>query len=171
MLSRDSKTPEPLSRVIQRITATLALALMVPVALLLAGCASTPQATAERDAQARQYASSPASSTLFIYRPDYGNSDSDTVLWIDGRLIGATLPKTFFRVNVEPGKHTLSGMGHDNGRLTLETRPGELYYISLSTIVGNSHFWLVPPEIGRKAINSCCSLLENWTPGQRPLLR
>jgi hypothetical protein len=141
--------------------------------LVVGGCASTPQADRERDAQARQFGSNPASSTLYVYRPDLGSShaDTDTVLWIDGRLIGATLPGTFFRVNVDPGKHTLTGMGYDNGRLTIETRPGELYFIALSAIAGTSHFQPVPPEIGRKTINSCCSLLENWTPGQRPLLR
>jgi len=140
-------------------------------AVITAGCASTPQATGERDAEARQYASSPASSTLYVYRPDIGNPDWDTVLWIDGRLIGATLPRTFFRINVEPGKHTLTGMGHDNGRLTLETRPGELYFVSLSAIAGHSLFWLVPPAIGRPAVDHCCTLMENWAPGQRPLLR
>ena len=139
--------------------------------LLFAGCASTPQATGEQDAEAKQYASSPGSSTVYIYRADFGNADSDTVLWVDGRLIGATLPKSFFRVHVEPGKHTLTGMGYDNGRLTIETRPGELYFVSLSVVSGNSMFWQVPAETGRQAIDRCCALMENWAPGQRPLLR
>ena len=139
--------------------------------IMLAGCASTPQASSERDAEAKQFAGAPAHSTLYVYRPDIGNSDWDSVLWIDGRLIGATLPRTFFRVNVEPGKHTLSGMGHDNGQLTIDTRPGALYFVALSVISGHSLFWLVPSEIGRPALDRCCALMENWTPGQRPLLR
>ncbi|MEQ1775377.1 MAG: hypothetical protein ABL891_16500 [Burkholderiales bacterium] len=140
-------------------------------AVLLSGCASTPQADTARNAEAMQYGSSPASSTLYVYRPDFGNYDGDTVLWIDGRLIGATLPKTFFRVNLEPGKHTLTGMGYDNGRLTIETRPGALYFVALSSLGGTSHFLQVSSEIGRQAINRCCALMENWAPGQRPLLR
>src|SRR5688572_20337193 len=107
---------------------------------MLSGCASTPQADAGRNAEAQQFASSPASSTLYVYRSDYGNQDGDSVLWIDGKLIGATLPKTFFRVNLNPGKHTLTGMGYDTGRLTLETRPGELYFVALSSLSGHSHF-------------------------------
>ena len=153
-------------RGVRSIAPTLAV-----VVAFMAGCASTPQATGERDAEAKQYAGNPATSTLYVYRPDFGNSDSDTVLWIDGRLIGATLPKTFFRVNVGPGKHTLTGMGYDNGQLTLETRPGELYFVAVSIVAGNSLFWLVPPDVGRDAVNRCCSLMENWAPGQRPLLR
>ena len=149
---------------------TLSVALF-SIVLLLTGCASTPQASRERDAEASQFASAPAHSTLYVYRPEFDNSDWDTVLWINGRLVGATLPRTFFRVNVEPGKHTLTGMGYDNGRFTLETRPGELYFIALSSISGNSLFWQVSPETGKQAIGRCCALLENWAPGQRPLLR
>ncbi len=138
---------------------------------MLSGCASTPEASRERDADAKQFTTHPGYSTLYVYRPDTASPDADTVLWIDGRLIGATLPKTYFRINLDPGKHTLSGMGYDNGTLTIETRPGELYFVSLYVASGESHFWRVPPEIGQKAIARCCGLLENWAPGQRPLLR
>ncbi len=146
-------------------------ALVLLAWLALAGCASTPQATRDRDTDAKQFSSHPAHSTLYIYRPDQASPESDTVLWIDGRLIGATLPGSYFRVNLDPGKHTLAGMGHDNGTLTIETRPGELYFVSLYVLSGQSRFWSVPSEIGQKAVARCCALLENWAPGQRPLLR
>lgn len=141
------------------------------VVTLLAGCASTPQASPDRDSEAKQFSTHPASSTLYVYRPYFDSPDMDTVLWINGRLIGATLPGAYFRVNLDPGKHTLSGMGYDNGTFTLETRPGELYFVSLQVLGGHSRFQLTPPELGRKAIGRCCALLENWAPGQRPLLR
>lgn len=138
--------------------------------LFVAGCASTPQASRERDTEARQFTTHPGHSTLYVYRPEYGG-DEDTVLWIDGKLIGATLPKSFFRVNVNPGKHTLSGMGNDNGKFSLETRPGELYFVELYVIAGHSHYRQVSRDLGKGAVNRCCALLENWAPGQRPLLR
>lgn len=138
---------------------------------VVGGCASTPQGSAERDTDAKQYGTHPGSATLYIYRPEIGDSDFDTVLWVNGRLVGATLPKTYFRVNLLPGKYTLTGMGHDNGKLTIETRDGELYFVSVLGIAGNSLFWQVPAEIGRQAVHRCCALMENWAPGQRPLLR
>ncbi|MEO7505601.1 MAG: DUF2846 domain-containing protein [Pyrinomonadaceae bacterium] len=139
--------------------------------VLLAGCASTPQATGERDTEAKQFSRDPGSSTLYVYRPDFDSPDSDTVLWIDGRLIGATLPKTYFRVHLKPGKHTLTGMGYDHGRLTIETRPGEVYFVSMHVVSGHTSYWQIPSEIGKQAVNRCCALMENWAPGQRPLLR
>lgn len=141
-------------------------------ALLIAGCASTPQASRERDAEAKQFTSHPNASTLYVYRDDFGGPFAeDSTLFVNGRLIGATLPKTFFRLNLRPGNHVLQGLGVDNGRLTISTRPGESYFVSLKVIGDQSHFAVVNPEIGRKTLAACCALLENWAPGQRPLLR
>ena len=143
--------------------------LLLLLAVWVAGCASTPQASVERDAEAKRFGSSPSVSTVYVYRPDTGQDD--TVLWIDGRLIGATLPRTFFRVHLDPGRHVFTGMAVDNGRLELETRPGEVYFIAQIVSAGRSHFQPVPETFGKKVVTNCCSLLENWAPGQRPLLR
>jgi hypothetical protein len=135
----------------------------------LAGCASTPQASAERDAEAKQFGSAPATAAVYVYRNDTAHEDS--VLWIDGRVIGSTLRRTFFRVHLEPGRHLLSGMAADNGHLILETRPGAVYFVALTVVAGQSHFQRVPDASGRKTLVNCCTLMENWAPGQRPLLR
>ncbi len=142
---------------------------LLALMLVLAGCASTPQASAQRDADAKRFGSPPATAAVYIYRID--NSHEGSVLWIDGRLIGATLPGTYFRVHLEPGRHLLTGYVADNGRMALETRPGEVYFVALNVVTGQSQFQLVADEIGRKVVTNCCSLMENWAPGQRPLLR
>ncbi|HSN42135.1 MAG TPA: hypothetical protein VLT92_18320 [Burkholderiales bacterium] len=139
--------------------------------ILVAGCASTPQASSQRDADARQFRSHPATSAIYVYRTDRNVEDSDSDLYIDGRLIGATLPLSFFRVDVNPGMHALNGMGQDQGALKMETRPGQIYFVELQVIGGNSFFAIVEPQIAQKTIIACCTLMENWAPGQRPLLR
>jgi hypothetical protein len=139
------------------------------LASLLSACASTPQASRERDSEAKKFGSSPAMATLYVYRTDTYVDDS--VLWVDGRLIGATLPYTFFRIHLDPGEHLLTGMAADNGRLKLRTRPGAIYFVALTVSAGQSHFQQVPAETGRKVVANCCYLLENWAPGQRPLIR
>jgi len=138
-------------------------------ALWLAGCASTPQGSPERDAEAKQFGSSPAVSSVYVYRPD--TASDDTVLWVDGRLVGSTLPRTYFRIYLDPGRHIISGMAADNGRLELETRPDEVYFVAQIVSAGQSHFQVVSRDLGQKVVTTCCSLLENWAPGQRPLLR
>jgi hypothetical protein len=142
--------------------------------LALAGCASTPQAAPDHDAEAKQFLAHPNATAIYVFRSDFSSGDpelADTVLYIDQRLIGATLPKTYFRVDVRPGTHVLHGIGYDSGSLKIDTRYGELYFVSLDVIGGKSRFALVSAEAGKRTIGACCALLENWAPGQRPLLR
>jgi len=150
------------------------LALLVAM-IALAGCASTPQASRERDAEAKRFLSRPDAAVIYVYRNDFptlgGESSNDSVLYVNDRLIGATLPMTFFRFDVRAGEHLLRGVARDMGRLTLNTRDGELYFVSLQVVGGRSVFRLVAAETGMRDILRCCSLMENWEPGQRPLLR
>jgi hypothetical protein len=139
--------------------------------LALSGCASTPQASRERDAQAKTFETYPNAATVYIYRSPLNTAGGNNVLYIDNRVIGETLPGTYFRVNLLPGKHTLHGTGHDQGQLTLDVRPEKLYFVQLESVSGNSLFRPVPEAQGRKTVSTCCALLETWAPGQRPLLR
>jgi len=148
------------------------LPLFVLLLAVLAGCASTPQAPRQRDAEAKQFITYPATAGIYIYRTDlHSDDDDDSVLYVDGRLIGATLRRTFFRVNVNPGTHLLNGMGPDQGSLRIETRPGQNYFVELNVVSGNSFFAVVEPQLAQRTIIACCELVENWAPGQRPLLR
>jgi hypothetical protein len=145
---------------------------LIVLLVLAGGCASTPEASPERDADAKQFRTHPATAALYVYRPDWPSPDDyDSVLFIDHRLIGATLPGTFFRIDVQPGGRLLYGIGFDTGRLALNARPGEIYFISLNVLSGHSLFALTDAAVGRRELLACCTLLENWAPGQRPLLR
>jgi len=151
-----------------------ALEILTAAVLALGGCASVPQATPERDAEAKRFVGRPDTAMIYVYRDDFAfeePSSQDTVLYVDGRLIGATLPKTFFRFDVRAGMHLLHGFGYDQGSLKIDTRSGEIYFVSLQATGGNSLFTLVKPETGKRDILRCCALMENWAPDQRPLLR
>lgn len=151
-----------------------ALVTMAAAVLALGGCASTPQATPERDAEAKQFIARPDAATIYVYRDDFVAVDQgtdDSVLYVGSRLIGATLPTTFFRIDLQAGEHLLRGYAYDQGSLKLDTRLGEIYFVSLQSTGGTSRFTLVKPETGKRDILRCCALLENWAPEQRPLLR
>ena len=138
--------------------------------LLVAGCSSTPQASPQQDALAKEFLTHPTASTIYVYRSEFNHFDTDSVLFLDGRLIGSTLPGAYFRIDTVPGRHVLHGTGIDMGQLGLETRAGEIYFVSLEVIAGHSQFRLVPDTVGRQRVKACCALLENWAPGQRPFV-
>jgi len=145
----------------------LALALLV-----LGGCASTPQATSARDDEAKRFLSHPGFAAIYVFRPDVTTMQmDDSTLYVDDRLIGATLPGSFFRVDVQPGEHVVSSSAAGSTNLKVDTRSGELYFVQLNVMSGSSRLALVEPESARRAILKCCALMENWAPGQRPLLR
>ena len=144
------------------------------IAFAAGGCASTPQASPERDAEAKQFLADPRSATLYVYRSNLGDNGGDridSVLYVDHRLLGSTLPGTFFMLRLRAGVHTLSGIAHDQGRLGLEVSAGHVYFVSLDVVGGQSYFHRVSIDRGKRELLECCDLLENWAPGQRPLLR
>ena len=147
-----------------------ALALM---ALVVAGCASTPQASRESDAEAKQFNTHPGSATIYVYRDDFPVGTGhmrDSTLYLNGRIIGMTLPKSFYRVNARPGAQLVQGYAFDQGKLQFDARAGQAYFVSLRVTDGTSHFALVDPERAKRDITRCCALLESWAPGQRPFL-
>ena len=148
-------------------------AFAIAAALFVGSCASVPQASPERDAAAKRFRSHPNAAAVYVYRPDswVAGGESTTVLWVDNRLIGETLPRTFFRLDLPAGRHVMNVQAPDSGSLMLDIRAGEVYFVSLSMVGGSSRFERVAPEAGKRAILSCCALMENWAPGQRPLLR
>ncbi len=142
------------------------------IALALAGCASVPQASRERDAEAKQYLTHPNAATLYVYRNDpTGVLREESVLYLDGRIIGATLPGGYFRIDTLPGDRVLHGYGYDQGWLKFSVRSEEITFVSLNVMGGISRFQRVSPEAGKRELARCCVLMENWAPGQRPLLR
>jgi hypothetical protein len=141
--------------------------------LALGGCASTPQAGRTLDAEAKRFETHPGFAGIYVYRPDLGaNTMEDTILYVDDRHIGQTLPGTFFRVDVQPGTRVVLGSAGVGSGIKIDARPGELYFVQLNVLSGTSpRLTLVKAEEARPAIVKCCVLLENWAPGQRPLLR
>jgi hypothetical protein len=59
----------------------------------------------------------------------------------------------------------------DVGRIELDTRAGELYFVSMRLTGGTSNFERVSVEAGKRDILRCCAMMENWEPGQRPFLK
>ncbi len=141
--------------------------------IALGGCASVPEAAPQRDAEAKQFETRPGAAALYVFRNDFRSTAAleESVLYVGDRLVGATLPGTFFRVDLLPGAHELHGYGYDAGNLRIRARDGEAYFVALNVVGGVSHFRTVPPDAGKREIERCCVLMENWQPGQRPLLR
>jgi hypothetical protein len=139
--------------------------------VIVAACTSTPQASPDRDALAKEFVTHPGAATIYVYRSPFNDLADDSVLYLDGRLIGRTLPGAYFRIDTVPGRHVLHGTGQDLGEFRLDARPGQIYFVSMEVLGGHSQYELVPAPLAQQRVRACCALLENWAPGQRPLIR
>lgn len=125
----------------------------------------------QSDAEAKRFEAGTRTAIIYIYRADAPNSGGVSTLWLDDRLVGQSLPNTFFRVNARPGRNRITASGNDVGRLEIDTREGDVYFVSMSVFgegegSSNTIFRSVTPEIGKQEILRCCTMLETWRPGQ-----
>jgi hypothetical protein len=150
----------------------MGLPLLAVLLLTLSACASTPQASRALDAEAKRFISHPGFAAIYVFRPDFPTREmEDTVLHVDDRLIGQTLPGAFFRVDVQPGAHVVRASAAGATEIAINARTGELYFVQLDVSDAGSRLSLVEPAKAQAIILKCCALMENWAPAQRPLLR
>ena len=142
---------------------------------LLAACASTPQATPERMAEAKRFEPVTREAVIYIYRPGIALSGPETTLWVDNRLVGASLPGTFFRVIALPGRNTIDTSPPDTGRIEVNTQGNDVTYVEMITEGGrnnapNTRFRVIQSGEAKSAIADCCWMLETWRYNQPRLL-
>ncbi len=149
------------------------LAVIPPLLLLalLGGCAATPEASPQSDAEAKRFESAPRTAVVYLYRADSPSVGGTGTLWADGRLVGQTLAKTYFRLILRPGRNHINAAGNDLGRIEIQTQENEVYFVAMD-VLGEDEgststiFRSVPSAAGKAQILHCCTLLETWRPGQ-----
>ncbi|WXL24713.1 DUF2846 domain-containing protein [Ectopseudomonas mendocina] len=106
--------------------------------LFLAGCASVPMESADKDQQLKAFPS-PANNQagLYIFRDSSLGPALKKSLYIDDQLIGETATKTYFYRLITPGQHTLSTESEfGNNNLILDAQAGKNHYVRQSIKVG-----------------------------------
>lgn len=143
---------------------------LVLLLALLGGCAATPEASPTTDAEAKRFESAPRAAIVYLYRADTPSSTTSTI-WVDDRIVGQSLPATYFRVAVRPGRNRIAAFAPDQGRLEIETREGGVFFVAMQVGgdaegSGTTLFRSVTPDAGKAEILRCCTMLETWRPGQ-----
>jgi hypothetical protein len=136
-----------------RRVATFLLALQA-VVLALAGCVQLP--LTPQDIAARQFHGVPGKSVIYIVRddPDF-RSDPATIL-LDETGMVTTYPGTYYRWEVDPGRHRIAGFAGDSGAIHLQTAPDRIYYVQQRILpfraFTTSHFEPVNEHAGRSVV-------------------
>ena len=138
--------------------------LMLAAAIvLLTGCAaSVPLAPKEQDAASKTFKISAADKAgVYIYREKshFGKALTKT-LYIDGTVIGATAPGTYFHREVAPGEHTLATQAEfGENSVKLNAEAGKIYYfqqyMKWGTFKGSAGIQAVTDEVGKQGVSLC----------------
>lgn len=131
-------------------------ALLISWALALAGCQQLPPTP--QDLQAKKFEAVPDKAVIYLVRdyPDF--SDRQATIRLGDQVIIKTYPGTYYRWEVPPGAHRITGVAADIGQITLDTRPGTLYFVQqrvAAAMMGfpQSFFHQVDEPNGRAAIS------------------
>ena len=111
--------------------------ILIPV-LLLAACAQLPPSA--EDIQAKKFEAVPGKSVIYVARQAV-DSDAGRSLLLDERASITTFRGTYYRWEVEPGTHRITGFGAGGSEnVTLSTAPGKIYFLqhTVMTHLSNS---------------------------------
>ncbi len=142
------------------------------VATFLLGCVSLAPTPA--DLQAKKFEAMPDKAVIYIVRSSK-DSDESSGLWLDNKAIISTHPQTYFRWEVDPGTHRVSGYGPANESVTFDAQPGRIYFLRHS-VLGDSRsgpqatfLRLIGAQEGRELVSQSELLVTEGTTKQPSL--
>lgn len=103
------------------------LSTVLLAALLASGCAQIPPSP--QDIQAKKFENVPGKAVIYVVRnsPDLGPWQGS--LWIGDNMTITTLPGTYFRWEVPPGTHRITGAGYDTSQIDVQAEAGRIYFV------------------------------------------
>ncbi len=124
----------------------------------LSGCASVKMASKEQDAAAKQFVASADKAKIYVYRNETLGAALKMPVTLDKKHIGDTASKTYFVLEVAPGKHTLTSQGTESS-LDIETEAGKTYFVwqevKMGAFSGGSKLQLVDQSKGQAGVKEC----------------
>ena len=118
--------------------------------------AAVPLATTDLDRRAKQSVPSSGKALLWVYRGD-ADAAAELPVYVNGRFMARTGPRTFMLFSLGPGRYTVTSDGRTQDALVLSAKAGEQYYVEQTASAageGRSTFALAPSATGRQAIGA-----------------
>lgn len=111
---------------------TIRRSALIPIlwlAFFLGGCASVPLATPERDSKSKQFLPAPNKASVYIYRNENFGAALRMLISINGKILGQTAAKTYFQIDLKPGRYKIESTTENVSSLNLSLDAGRNYFI------------------------------------------
>lgn len=131
----------------------------VVCSLFISGCRSVPKASHELDVQAKKFQTNPNGAQIYIYRNEIFGGMIKIDVEFDGKLIGRTLPNTYFLLQVPPGNHTILSESENKSTLEIKAEKGHNYYVwqevKMGVMLARNKLQLMDEQKGQEGVNDC----------------
>ncbi len=97
--------------------------------LLFAGCASVPLATSATDTKSKEFLPLPDRASVYIYRNENFGAAIPMAVSVNKRTLGQTAAKTYFHINVVPGRYSVESITENVSSLNLNLDAGKNYFV------------------------------------------
>jgi len=135
------------------------LSALLAVTALVTGCASVPMASVDRDTQAKTFSVKPDKANIYVYRNESFGAAVKIDVDLDGKPVGQTAAKTYFSLEVPPGKHTLSSKAENTDTLDVIAEAGKNYFIwqevKLGLLFARNKLQFVDEAAGKAGVAEC----------------
>jgi len=112
-------------------------------------CVSVPLADTSANEETHRFVAKQDAALIYLVRAETKGSRTRIPVFIDGKELAMTAPRTYVYLEVAPGKHTLSDVTDKERRLELDAKAGNIYFVSeeISTIDSSIHNQKVQSEL------------------------
>jgi hypothetical protein len=97
--------------------------------LLLSGCATVQTASIDQDAKAKDFLPIKNHASLYIYRNENLGAAIPMTVTLNGKALGQTAAKTYFRLNLAPGKYVIESHAENVSILPLTLEAEKNYFV------------------------------------------
>ncbi len=129
---------------------------LIVLSLLLTGCASVPMASSDLDTKAKTFNPSPDKASLYIYRNENFGGAIPMSVDVNGRILGDTAAKTYFHLDLLPGKYEIQSHSENTSLLEVNAEAGNNYFIwqeiKMGVWMARSSLQLVDEAKGKEGV-------------------
>lgn len=115
---------------------------------------------------------------IYLVRSVRDWSTNASVVFIDDRWLGTTGAGIYYRMEVPPGRHRLSGYAFDQGNITIDAKAGGVYFVeqhvqgmyNRAQVMHSSEFMTITDERAREVIANIHTMPDRMREGSVSVL-
>ena len=116
-------------------------------------------ASVEHDTQAKTFAVKQDKANIYLYRNESMGGAVKMDVLLDGKPVGQTAAKTYMKLEVAPGQHTLTSKAENDDVLNVNTEAGKNYFIwqevKMGILYARSLLHLNDEQTGKAGVLDC----------------